>query len=56
MAKSCFIKSNKIERSLFILSIEKAGSISTRSAFYKRFYNLDKIRRLSYLVVNKVYR
>ena len=39
-----------------MLNIRRAGFIGARSVFYGRFYNLDKIRRLSYLVVNKVYR
>jgi hypothetical protein len=56
MAKSCFIRLNEVRRSLFIPGIERAGFIGARSAFYKRFYNLDKIYRLSYLTVSKVYR
>jgi hypothetical protein len=34
----------------------RAGFIGARSAFYGRFYNLDKIRRLSYLAISRVYR
>jgi ABC-type phosphate/phosphonate transport system permease subunit len=56
MAKSCFTKLNKVGRSLSILNIRRAGSIGARLAFYRRFYNLDKIRKLSYLTVNRVYR
>jgi hypothetical protein len=37
-------------------NIRRASSIGARSAFYKRFYNLNKIRRLSYLAINRVYR
>jgi hypothetical protein len=37
-------------------SIERAGSIGARSAFYECFYNLDKIHRLSYLAISRVYR
>ena len=35
--------------------IGRAGSIGARLVFYRRFYNLDKIRGLSYLVINRVY-
>ena len=37
-------------------SIRRTGSIGARLAFYKRFYNLNKICRLSYLVINRVYK
>jgi hypothetical protein len=37
-------------------SIGRAGFIGARSAFYRRFYNLDKIYGLSYLAVSRVYR
>ena len=37
-------------------STERAGSIGARLVFYKRFYNLDKIRRLSYLAISRVYK
>jgi hypothetical protein len=37
-------------------SIRRASSISVNSVFYGRFYNLDKIRRLSHLAVSRVYR
>jgi hypothetical protein len=37
-------------------NIERASFIRVRSVFYKRFYNLDKIRRLSYLAISRVYR
>jgi hypothetical protein len=37
-------------------SIERVSSTSTNSVFYRRFYNLDKIYRLSYLAISKVYR
>jgi hypothetical protein len=36
--------------------IERASSTSANLVFYRRFYNLDKIRGLSCLVVNRVYR
>jgi hypothetical protein len=39
-----------------MLNIKRAGFIGARSAFYKRFYNLDKIYRLSYLAISKVYK
>ena len=56
MAKRYFIKLNKIEKSLFILNIKRAGFIGAKSAFYKRFYNLNKIYKLSCLVINRVYK
>jgi hypothetical protein len=36
--------------------IERASSTSANSVFYRRFYNLDKIRGLSCLAVSRVYR
>ena len=36
--------------------IRRAGSIGARSTFCGYFYNLDKIRKLSYLTINRVYR
>jgi hypothetical protein len=56
MAKSYFIKLNEVKRSLFILNIKRASFISARLVFYRRFYNLNKIYRLSYLIINKVYK
>jgi hypothetical protein len=37
-------------------STRRAGSIGARLAFYRRFYNLDKIRGLSYLAISRVYK
>jgi hypothetical protein len=37
-------------------NIRRVGFIGARSAFYKRFYNLNKIRGLSCLIINRVYR
>jgi hypothetical protein len=37
-------------------NIGRAGSIDAKSAFYEYFYNLDKIRGLSYLTISRVYR
>ena len=37
-------------------NIKRANFISAKSTFYKRFYNLNKIYRLSYLVINRVYK
>jgi hypothetical protein len=37
-------------------SIGRASSTNANSVFYRWFYNLDKIHRLSYSVVSKVYR
>jgi hypothetical protein len=56
MAKSYFIKLNKIKRSFSILNIKRAGFIGTKSVFYRRFYNLNKIYKLNYLVINRVYK
>jgi hypothetical protein len=39
-----------------MLSIRRAGFISARSAFYRRFYNLNKIRGLNCLAINRVYK
>jgi len=36
--------------------IGRAGSIGARLVFYRRFYNLDKICKSSYLAVSRVYR
>ena len=38
-----------------MLNIRRAGFIGTRLMFYKRFYNLNKIYKLNYLIINKVY-
>jgi hypothetical protein len=56
MAKSCFIKLNEVKRSLSILNTRRASFKDTRSAFYKRFYNLNKICELNRLVISKVYK
>jgi hypothetical protein len=37
-------------------NIRRAGFIGARSAFYRRFYNLNKICKLSYLAISRVYR
>jgi hypothetical protein len=37
-------------------STKRAGFIGAKLVFYRRFYNLNKIYRLSYLTINKVYR
>ena len=37
-------------------NIRRSGFISVKSMFYKRFYNLDKIYRLNYLIISRVYR
>jgi len=37
-------------------NIKRAGSIGARSMFYRRFYNLNKIRRSSYLIISRVYK
>jgi hypothetical protein len=39
-----------------MLSTGRVSSTSANLVFYGRFYNLDKIRRLSRLAVNRVYR
>ena len=37
-------------------NIRRAGFIDVKSAFYEYFYNLDKIYRLNYLIISRVYR
>jgi hypothetical protein len=37
-------------------SIRRASSTSANLVFYKRFYNLNKIRGLSYLTISRVYK
>jgi hypothetical protein len=56
MAKSYFIKLNKIKKLLSMFNIKRAGSIGARLAFYKCFYNLDKIYEFNCLAVNRVYK
>jgi hypothetical protein len=39
-----------------MFNIKRVNFISARSVFYKRVYNLNKIYKLSYLVINRVYK
>jgi hypothetical protein len=39
-----------------MFNIKRTGFIGIRLIFYKHFYNLNKIRKLSCLIINKVYK
>jgi hypothetical protein len=54
--KSYSTRLDEAERSLIMPGIVRVSSTGANLVFCGRFYNLDKIRGLSYLAINRVYR